>query len=77
MRTVIFIRDGHRCAECGGYGNEIDHIQPRVQGGSDHPSNLRVLCAACNRAGGARLRGGRSDGNRAPRSWPGAITLEE
>ena len=26
----------------------VDHILPRSQGGTDHPSNLQLLCAACN-----------------------------
>jgi 5-methylcytosine-specific restriction endonuclease McrA len=28
----------------------IDHIMPIALGGSDHPDNLAVLCADCNRA---------------------------
>ena len=26
----------------------IDHVVPKVQGGTDDPSNLRPLCALCN-----------------------------
>lgn len=38
-----------KCERCGsGYALQIDHIFPRAKGGSDSPSNLRVLCRACN-----------------------------
>jgi hypothetical protein len=29
-----------------------DHIIPRAGGGSDHPENIRVVCALCNQARG-------------------------
>jgi 5-methylcytosine-specific restriction enzyme A len=38
------------CAECGRPAEHVDHIQPIAHGGTDHPANLRALCAACNLA---------------------------
>jgi 5-methylcytosine-specific restriction endonuclease McrA len=29
---------------------ELDHIVPLSEGGTDHPSNLQVLCACCHAA---------------------------
>ncbi len=71
LRALILARDGHRCATCGGYGSDVDHIKPRALGGLDVPSNLRVRCASCNRRDGAKL------GARMRSTYPGAITLEE
>ena len=46
---------------CGGCGEHflkrnmtIDHIVPRKHGGTDHPSNLWLLCAACNSSKGTK-----------------------
>lgn len=33
---------------------EVDHILPKAKGGTDHPSNLQLLCCGCNRSKGAR-----------------------
>jgi hypothetical protein len=35
--------------------HEIDHIQPVAEGGSNEPSNLRVLCLKCHRGESAAL----------------------
>jgi HNH endonuclease/Ribbon-helix-helix protein, copG family len=50
IREAVFLRDGRRCAVCGFEGPYlgIDHIVPRVQGGTDEMDNLRVLCRPCN-----------------------------
>lgn len=29
--------------------NEVDHIKPKAQGGTDHASNLQCICTACHR----------------------------
>ena len=46
---------------CGGCGEHflkrnvtIDHIVPRKHGGTDHPENLWLLCAACNSSKGTK-----------------------
>jgi 5-methylcytosine-specific restriction endonuclease McrA len=60
-RMVILERNGFTCQLCGaGPGDvdpfdgnrsvrlHIDHVAPISQGGTDDPSNLRVVCSACN-----------------------------
>ncbi|WP_375425979.1 HNH endonuclease [uncultured Friedmanniella sp.] len=59
----ILHRDGHTCQlhypgtwpgidgtprHCLGTATTADHIVPRSQGGTDHPSNLRAACKPCN-----------------------------
>lgn len=41
-------RDDFKCKLCGRWGNEVDHIIPRSQNGSDEMVNLRVLCSSCH-----------------------------
>ena len=50
----VLRRDAWTCQSCGTTTGimHIDHIYPRSAGGSDHPSNLQVLCAPCNLAKG-------------------------
>ena len=31
---------------------EVDHIVPQIDGGTDHPKNLQLLCSSCNRIKG-------------------------
>lgn len=47
---AIVRRDGAKvCGHCGATEDlTIDHIKPRVLGGDDHLSNLRILCRKCN-----------------------------
>jgi hypothetical protein len=44
-RADIFARDGGRCVLCDAPATQIDHIH----GSSPDPSNLRAVCAECNR----------------------------
>lgn len=50
-------RAGYRCELCGISADEraldVDHIQPKSQGGSDEPENLQALCWLCNTNKGA------------------------
>jgi 5-methylcytosine-specific restriction endonuclease McrA len=36
------------CALCGSPANEVDHILPKAQGGTDDDDNLQALCPACH-----------------------------
>lgn len=43
------------CALCRSRENlALDHVVPQALGGTDDPSNLRVLCGSCNSIKGAR-----------------------
>lgn len=48
VREVVIRRDGGRCVQCGEPGRIVDHIVAVKDGGSDAPSNLRLLCARCD-----------------------------
>ncbi|GAA4033469.1 hypothetical protein GCM10023063_16410 [Arthrobacter methylotrophus] len=49
VRTLVISRD-KVCVQCGGPGEEIDHIE----GDSSDPGNLQLLCADCHHAKTAR-----------------------
>lgn len=54
-RTRILQRDGNICQHClretGAVhpGNEVDHIVPKAQGGSDSDDNLQTICTPAHR----------------------------
>lgn len=50
IKERIRERDGRRCVLCGATANQVDHIIPYCDGGSDDPSNLRTLCGPCHSA---------------------------
>lgn len=60
-RLAIYLRDGLSCVYCG-VGIEqddsirlsLDHITPRIKGGSNNESNLVTCCGRCNSSRGAR-----------------------
>lgn len=53
-RERIALKHGYRCACCNciwvSQRDQIDHIVPREQGGSNEDSNLQPLCNACHEA---------------------------
>jgi 5-methylcytosine-specific restriction protein A len=76
-REQILLRDQYlcQCEQCGGkrlLADEIDHIVPLSQGGTDDLSNLRAINKDCHKAKTAREASGSSgvaagaDGRRTP-----------
>jgi 5-methylcytosine-specific restriction endonuclease McrA len=55
-RKNILKRDGHRCMYCGSQQGRmtVDHILPKLRGGSDTWENLVCACHACNNRKGNR-----------------------
>ena len=56
---AIAKRDEWQCGICGdGYKSgdrwEIDHIQPLVEGGTNHLNNLQLAHRGCNRDSGTK-----------------------
>lgn len=68
-REHVLQRDGFTCRVCLASGvvtlaDEVDHIIPRSQGGTDETTNLQAICKTCHRAktageASAGRRGGR------------------
>jgi hypothetical protein len=50
-RKDVFEKYSRKCAYCGtglGFRWQVDHIEPKVNGGTDDFSNLNPACASCN-----------------------------
>lgn len=56
-KRLLYKQQSGRCAMCGDKFEarhlEVDHFWPKARGGSDHISNLQLLCGHCNRLKGA------------------------
>ncbi|MDR3221182.1 MAG: HNH endonuclease [Candidatus Accumulibacter sp.] len=56
--ALLFRRDRHTCAYCGGRFSprdlSRDHVVPRVQGGKDVWTNVVTACRVCNQRKGGR-----------------------
>jgi 5-methylcytosine-specific restriction endonuclease McrA len=52
VRQFVLIRDNYTCQlrlpGCTTVANTADHIIEVLVGGSDNPTNLRAVCAACH-----------------------------
>ncbi|MGZ9568790.1 HNH endonuclease [Alcaligenes nematophilus] len=53
QRKAALQRDYHQCRPCAAkgavtYGNEVDHIIPKFQGGTDDLENLQTICKDCH-----------------------------
>ncbi|MDR7275337.1 HNH endonuclease [Catenuloplanes atrovinosus] len=53
-RAGVLVRDGRRCAYCGGHASTIDHVLPRSRGGRNSWANTVAACGACNQRKGDR-----------------------
>lgn len=80
-RRTIYERDQGLCGLCGdpvAYEvMELDHITPRMVGGSDAPDNLRVAHKVCNRERGRadRRTHGYRRGNPSPFIRPNVLNI--
>ena len=54
QRKRILDRDNHICVYCGREATQVDHIIPRVDGGTHELDNLVAACARCNGLKGSR-----------------------
>lgn len=50
LKDSIREQSGYKCAICGGYGDQVDHIIPYAISHDSSLANLRVLCLKCNLA---------------------------
>lgn len=49
MREYVMERDGGKCSVCGGTDRlEVHHIIRRMDGGSNNPVNLTLMCQGCH-----------------------------
>jgi 5-methylcytosine-specific restriction protein A len=46
QRKAALERDGYTCA-CGAPATQVDHVRPKVNGGTDDLDNLASRCDAC------------------------------
>lgn len=49
IRAKVISERGNVCECCGEYGDNVHHIIAVKDGGTDDPSNLKVLCRSCHR----------------------------
>lgn len=55
LRAALITRDGAVCSDCpASLDLTIDHIRPLSRGGTNDPTNLRLLCRSCNSRKGDR-----------------------
>lgn len=53
-RQNVRRRDGFTCGYCGSYGDTVDHILPKAQGGGNAWENTITACGSCNFRKGSR-----------------------
>jgi hypothetical protein len=54
VREYLLEKFNHRCVYCGVMDKplEVEHLRPRIRGGSDRIDNLAIACEDCNRKKG-------------------------
>ena len=59
VREYLLAKWRRKCAYCGraGIPLEVEHIVPRIRGGTNRVSNLTLSCTTCNRLKGKRTAG--------------------
>jgi 5-methylcytosine-specific restriction endonuclease McrA len=56
VRTIVLVRDGHKCAYCGSVKKlHVDHKIPVCRGGSNGFENLLTSCPPGNLSEGPKL----------------------
>lgn len=53
FKAMILERDNGICQYCGGYGNTVDHINPKSEGGISSFNNCLCSCQKCNKNKGS------------------------
>lgn len=48
LREFVLQRDRYSCVYCGEFGDTLEHIIPKADGGKDTPRNLACACTECN-----------------------------
>ena len=48
LRNFVFSKTNGQCSYCGAKAEEIDHIVPRANGGTNSTHNLTPACRSCN-----------------------------
>ncbi len=56
VKEYLLLKWGHRCAYCGqtGLPLQVEHILPKIRGGSNRVTNLTLACERCNEKKGSR-----------------------
>lgn len=62
MRQEVLMRDCYTCAECGGFGNQVDHID-----GDSHNNDMGNLQTLCISDHSAKTRREQDEAGRAAR----------
>jgi RRXRR protein/HNH endonuclease len=59
VREYLLAKWKRKCAYCGraGIPLEVEHIVPRIRGGTNRVSNLTLACKTCNQVKGKRTAG--------------------